>query len=85
MRLVKIDGINVIINMDRVERISWAEEPDSDGDFTFRINGNIVGYFNSRDERDRIVQGIYDKFSTPGERMYFDNNGYEIENRELWK
>ena len=83
MRLVKIDGMDIIINMDRVVALK-VHKCDNDH-WDFYVNGNITGEFESTQEKDRVMQRIYEKFGTPGSALYIDERGYEIKNDELWK
>ena len=84
MRLVKIDGMESIINMDKVVTLK-VRECDHDC-WDFYVNDKIQGEFESTQEKDRVMQMIFEKFGTPGERLYIDECGYEVkdEDKELW-
>ena len=83
MRLVKIDGMESIINMDKVVTLK-VRECDHDC-WDFYVNDKIQGKFESTHEKDRVMQMIFEKFGIPGERLYIDERGYEVKNDELWK
>ena len=83
MRLVKIDGMETVINMDRVVALK-VYKCDNDH-WDFYVNGNITGEFESTQEKDRVMQRIYEKFGTPGSALHIDERGYEVKNDELWK
>ena len=83
MQLVKIDGIDIIINMDRVVALK-VYKCDNDH-WDFYVNGNITGEFESTQEKDRVMQRIYEKFGTSGSALHIDERGYEVKNDELWK
>ena len=83
MRLVKIDGMDIIINMDRVVTLK-VHKCDNDH-WDFYVNGNITGEFESTYEKDRVMQMIFEKFGTPGAALHIDERGYEVKNDELWK
>lgn len=83
MRLVKIDGMEVIINMDKVVTLKVRK---SDNDcWSFYVNDNIQGRFESTYEKDRVMQMLFEKFGMPGVKLHIDERGYEIANDELWK
>ena len=82
MRLIKIDGINIVINMDNVIALHY-DGPDTDGDCAFYIDGKVVGYFDSEAEAQRVMESIYGKFGSPTERIWFNDKGYVIENNEI--
>lgn len=68
MRLVKIDSIGVIINMDKVITLDVLK---CDNDYwDFYVNNEFVGKFESTEEKDRVMQMIYEKFRTPGEALW---------------
>ena len=83
MQLVKIDSMDIIINMDRAVTLN-VQECDNDR-WDFYVNGNISGEFESTYEKDRVMQRIYEKFGTPGSALHIDERGYEVKNDELWK
>ena len=83
MRLVKIDGIDIIINMDRVVTLD-VHKLDNDH-WEFYVNDKIEGQFESTQEKDRVMQRIYEKFGTPGSALHIDERGYEVKDEELWK
>ena len=83
MRLVKIDGIDIIINMDRVVTLD-VHELDN-GHWDFYVNDKIEGQFESTYEKDRVMQMIFLKFGVPGSALHIDERGYEVKNDELWK
>ena len=83
MRLVKIDGMETVINMDRVVALK-VHKCDNDH-WDFYVNGNITGEFESTQEKDRVMQRIYEKFGTPDSALHIDERGYEVKNDELWK
>lgn len=76
MRLVKIDGMESIINMDNVVTLSVCEG-DNDH-WGFYVNGIREGQFESTYEKNRVMQMIYEKFGTSGEKMHIDRCGHEI-------
>ena len=84
MRLVKIDGIDIIINMDKVVTLK-VHKLDNDH-WDFYVNDKIQGEFESTQEKDRVMQRIYEKFGTPGSALHIDERGYEVkdEDKELW-
>ena len=83
MRLVKIDSMETIINMDRVVALK-VHKCDNDH-WDFYVNDKIKGQFESTYEKDRVMQLIFEKFGTSGEKMHIDERGYEVKNDELWK
>lgn len=83
MRLVKIDSMETIINMDRVVTLN-LHKCDNDH-WDFYVNGEISGEFESTQEKDRVMQRIYEKFGSPGSALHIDERGYEVKNDELWK
>ena len=84
MRLVKIDGMDIIINMDRVVALK-VHKCDNDH-WDFYVNGNITGEFESTYEKNRVMQMIYEKFGTSNEKLHIDRCGHEVkdEEKELW-
>ena len=83
MRLVKIDGMDIIINMDRAVTLN-VQKCDNDH-WDFYVNEEIQGQFESTYEKDRVMQRIYEKFGTPGAALHIDERGYEVKDDELWK
>lgn len=84
MRLVKIDGMESIINMDKVVTLK-VRECDHDC-WDFYVNDKIEGQFESTYEKDRVMQMIFEKFGVPGSALHIDERGYEVKNedKELW-
>lgn len=84
MQLVKIDGIETIINMDRVVTLN-VHKCDNDY-WDFYVNEEIQGQFESTYEKDRVMQMIFEKFGVSGGKLHIDERGYEVKNndRELW-
>ena len=84
MRLVKIDGMESIINMDNVVTLGVCKGDEDH--WGFYVNGMREGQFESTYEKDRVMQRIYEKFGTPGSALHIDERGYEIkdEDKELW-
>ena len=74
--------MDIIINMDRVVTLK-VHKCDNDH-WDFYVNGNITGEFESTQEKDRVIQRIYEKFGTPGAALHVDECGYEVKNDELW-
>ena len=83
MRLVKIDGMETVINMDRVVTLD-VHKLDNDH-WDFYVNDKIQGEFESTQEKDRVMQMIFEKFGIPGSALHIDERGYEVKNDELWK
>lgn len=83
MRLVKIDGMEVIINMDRVETLDVHKLGDDR--WSFYVNGKNQGQFDSTYEKNRVMEMIYEKYGTPGEKLHIDERGYEVKKDELWE
>ena len=84
MQLVKIDGIDIIINMDRVVTLD-VHKLDNDH-WDFYVNDKIEGQFESTYEKDRVMQMIFEKFGTSNEKLHIDRCGHEVkdEEKELW-
>ena len=76
MRLVKIDGMESIINMDKVVTLK-VRECDHDC-WDFYVNDKIQGEFESTQEKDRVMQMIFEKFGMPGVALLIDERGYEV-------
>ena len=83
MRLVKIDGMETVINMDRVVALK-VHKCDNDH-WDFYVNSNITGEFESTQEKDGVMQMIFEKFGMPGAALHIDERGNEVKNDELWK
>lgn len=83
MHLVKIDGMEVIINMDKVVTLK-VRKCDNDC-WNLYVNDNIQGKFESTSEKDRVMQMLFEKFGIPGTKLHIDERGYEVTNDELWK
>ena len=83
MQLVKIDGMEVIINMDKVVTLK-VRKCDNDC-WNLYVNDNIQGKFESTYEKDRVMKMLFEKFGTPSTKLHIDERGYEITNDELWK
>lgn len=84
MRLVRIDGMESIINMDNVVTLD-VYKGDNDH-WAFYVNGKRQGQFESTYEKNRVMQMIYDKFGTSNEKLHIDRCGHEIKDKdkELW-
>lgn len=82
MRLVKIDGIEIIINMDEVVTLEVSKRENDH--WGFYVNDKIVGNFESTYEKDRVMQMIFEKFGTLGKSLHIDERGYEVNEKELW-
>ena len=83
MQLVKIDGMEVIINMDKVVTLKVRK---CDNDYwDFYVNDKIQGRVESTYEKDRVMQMLFETFGMPGAKLHIDERGYEIKSDELWK
>lgn len=80
MRLIKIDGIDSIINMDNVVTLD-VYKGDNDH-WAFYVNGMREGQFESTYEKNRVMQMIYEKFGTSNEKLHIDRCGHEVKDEE---
>ena len=79
MRLVKIEGIDIIINMDNVKYVEFGK-PQSSGRCNIYVDGHEIGYAENLAERDRIMDALM--IDSGG--IVIDSNGYVNNNRKLW-
>lgn len=81
MRLVKIDGINIVINMDRVKYIGFSK-PTESGTCGMYIDDKCVGRAETVQEKDRILDALL--LSNEMEVVEIDERGYVKNSKELW-
>ena len=79
LRLVKIEGIDIIINMDNVKYVEFGK-PLNSGRCYIYIDGHEIGYAENLAERDRIMDALM--IDSGG--VVIDSNGYVNNNRKLW-
>lgn len=82
MRFVRIDGMNVAFDMDRINKIEWSE-PSENGFCYLYIDGKSVGRFDDIGERDRVIDLIFEAFPP---MLHIDERGYKVnKDKELWQ